>query len=551
MPDENLSVAPNSTSVLSDSPLETKSFEQSVRDVLNKIESKLEVGEFNRDENDESEWSKIKERILHLFKIGEHNNDSLDQKINSNFSRIERGFIFSDEAEDGDFNFLHVEQLLDQAADLLDRGIRDRFEWDEISEKMLNLSLELNEYKDLDKIHRDEEESGIYDVERKQSLADLKAEKTIEQTQNTLAGRVEAELVYGSSSIVEINKALKAEQFGAWLQGVVPYYWKGQRFGGYIEYNIDGVVHTVADHLLRSTGIQGLNQYSRLRETVRMQMLAYLFQKLVSKERLEGYSAKQVWEEANAKFKRRRTKVARKYQDLKAKASTDEDGILNYSKRLNPLKKRFQNDFRDALARLKNAQKGLKLIYDYGEPLPIGESRIEYFDDCLIWTRKAIQWLVRFSGKDQGTIYPVSVRNTIGKENWKNSMDLRLFEFDLSNEFLNRLKNVRLRGISAFYSTDKEKFNRIIQLEVKAPSEAVVRVTDSSNGLIDQSHLPPVILGRVASRNFTREPDLIGVTSLHNASPIGKWEIRVLGPQQLELDKIEDLQIDLHLAYRV
>src|SRR5262245_25250460 len=49
------------------------------------------------------------------------------------YTRIETGFKFSGDPLDSDFLELHVEPLLDQAADLLDRGVRDRAAYDDIA----------------------------------------------------------------------------------------------------------------------------------------------------------------------------------------------------------------------------------------------------------------------------------------------------------------------------------------------------------------------------------------------------------------------------------
>ena len=61
------------------------------------------------------------------------------------------------------------------------------------------------------------------------------------------------------------------------------------------------------------------------------------------------------------------------------------------------------------------AAAGLVKVYGYTTPLPGDPTDLEYFDDCVLWTRQAIDWLVRFSRREQFMILPVSVRNVVGE----------------------------------------------------------------------------------------------------------------------------------------
>ena len=54
------------------------------------------------------------------------------------------------------FRFWHVEPLLDQAADLLDRGMRDRSTYDNLRSLYAKLLLDIMEFESTDAIHREE-----------------------------------------------------------------------------------------------------------------------------------------------------------------------------------------------------------------------------------------------------------------------------------------------------------------------------------------------------------------------------------------------------------
>ncbi|MCI0538005.1 MAG: hypothetical protein L0Z50_22545 [Verrucomicrobiales bacterium] len=112
-------------------------------------------------------------------------NESLSGPLNRFLLRIESGFTFKRNPTDTDFSPLHIEPLLDQAADLLDRGLRDRAVWDDQSVKALELWLELHEYKELDTIHSEEERSGVYEVPWKISNGELRAETVRGVRQNS------------------------------------------------------------------------------------------------------------------------------------------------------------------------------------------------------------------------------------------------------------------------------------------------------------------------------------------------------------------------------
>jgi hypothetical protein len=58
---------------------------------------------------------------------------------------------------------LHVESLVDQSADLLDRASATRQRFDETSKQMFHLLLDLREYMQQDQVHRREEAAGSYD----------------------------------------------------------------------------------------------------------------------------------------------------------------------------------------------------------------------------------------------------------------------------------------------------------------------------------------------------------------------------------------------------
>src|SRR5688572_7244911 len=123
----------------------------------------------------------------------------------------------------------------------------------------------------------------------------------------------------------------------------------------------------------------------------------------------------------------------------KTKCASDENGVLNYGKRLTSLESRFLNDFSYAYARLEKIALGASLVYGYDEmKLPRYEDdQIQFFDNCLIWDQTTNNWLIKFNRRDQSYILPISIKSLMTKKEWSESCKIGIWNFKLSeNLFL-------------------------------------------------------------------------------------------------------------------
>src|SRR5687768_17503438 len=77
---------------------------------------------------------------------------------------IEAGFAFTDHPEDAHFRWQHVEQLLQQSGDLLDRALQARTEYRDLAARALGVALQITEFDQLDAIHRREQEANYYQL---------------------------------------------------------------------------------------------------------------------------------------------------------------------------------------------------------------------------------------------------------------------------------------------------------------------------------------------------------------------------------------------------
>ncbi len=500
---------------------------------------------FARSNENETEWNEIKKLIWANSKFTDNN--ELHENFSDNYSNIEVDFIFKKKPLDSEFSIFHIEPLIDQASDLMERAINGRKEWDELSVKYFELSLELFEYFDLDEIHNEEEQAGLYDIAWKQSSSLVDASTAIMHTNNELLNNHFDDTIFLNNSF---NKSNYAAQLSGWLSGLSPYRIGSQKVKKWNAYTWRNEKKRFYDHAMNAAFVQAEHAKLLFMSNWQLQIPSINHSTIITAARLNGQTEQKAWDELNANFQRRRTMVARNYQDIKSKASTQADGILNYKKRLDPLKESFQKDFRDALARLKVVEKGLKLIYGYSFPLPSEVNNLSYFDDCLIWTREVIQWLIKLSRNELNTVYPISIKSFYSRNDWKDALKSGFLKINLNNDFFGKMKLARLRGFSVYFKDRTSKDNTILQLLVQPPKKSVIRQLNGAINYVDQSEFSPCVLGRVAQRNSYRNADVIGSSSLFNISPLGDWEISILDQISLKrIDKIKDIIIEFHLSY--
>lgn len=118
---------------------------------------------------------------------------------------------------------------------------------------------------------------------------------------------------------------------------------------------------------------------------------------------------------------------------------------------------------------------------------------------------------------------------------------------------------VRMRGFTLTAEVcSLSNQSRLWQLEMSPPTEAIVRDLEharSKHGKyrkIKQEHLPPCIAARVGKRASRREPDVHAITTWHNASPFGKWNLKLLGsvPEAPNSSILKDILLELAVSAR-
>ncbi len=398
-----------------------------------------------------------------------------------------------------DFRFWQVENLLNQAADLLDRCIIDARTTKSYETQAANLRL------DLDKENRLLDLQQQY-IKNKGFDSDIELLKV--QLKNNKTNRVHYEDAKGNAKVGFDNKGERG----------TPVFVQAVRF-----YND-----------------------ARLELTIQQQQHEIIkFKQGIARKNKEHALAK--------------LKVNQEIYEEK-KELTVHGEILDFHYQSEIASNRCQRDFKDAYNRLLSANIGLKELFGYtGPDLPLYPNKLGERDEpihkAVTWVRDAIQWMIRFSHHDQSFTMSVSLSEILDNDAFQDVVNnSRLFYFRIPEEYFSNHKFIRVRGLSCFVNCD-ENVSKPWKVILNAPKSAVVYFGDKYN-TIPQDSLSSFHFGRVENRNSYRAPEIVGSVSHINTSPYGvdgdegRWLLEVVGSEisKSEYSKINDIQLDLYLV---
>jgi hypothetical protein len=448
------------------------------------------------------------------------------------------------------------EHLLDQSADLLDRGLRDRQLWNEVFEKWFTNAIALQDLTKQVAIERDEEEArGL------EQLA-IASQSELEAAAARIPFLVSAERHIDEITVNQLNPSSRNEiiqregalaQFGTIdrsnRQDIVPV---NPHFPGDVGSDVMQIRARRATEFLAAKRVEVdfLGAIGK-REQVRSELAAT---RASIGEGSSGLTAKAAYDKKDIEFRKRRRVVARETLAMKLLATVLKGGPLNFQEQMEPIRNRYNDDFQHALERLDAAAEGLKGLLGYVDPIPsLSADHPEAFiDDCVNWVRRAINFVVQSGQLDQTQTVSLSLAQVTG--NFSSGRSNGLWRFNLVREGIplgRKLFHVRLRGISAFAIGSQGLATW--SLAIQAPRTAECHHTDGSTKVVDQSAMGPVLVGRVTSRNSSREPEVAGAPSHQNLSPFGEWTVTApkASLEGVEIGNLDDIHIDLHLAARV
>jgi len=450
-------------------------------------------------------------------------------------------------AEDNDFRIFHIEQLLAESCDLLDRCRATRQEWFDLATRAFQVMLELGEFWRLDEVHIDEAKSGFYTLPYSKKSAELSAETAFADYQASALANLDR------LQAVNIDSGEEAKQQGAiqlsgWV-GAGPYTLEEWNKGA-VQYTWNGTPKSKTDHSFDASVQQSWYASRNFAYTLYAQQRSAAALLSSSRERIVGLAKETEWHRQDVNFRMRRTEIARDTIKLKGKALIETDGPINYIERMGEIQAVFQRDFRGAIARLKKVSDGMNQILGYDKALPSSGADIYEWVAVDLWAREAQDFLARFSNLDQNYVLPISVKSQVPAAEWKAGLKTGQWAFVLPKETFPGQKHVRLRGLNCFVEAEA---GLLMTVEAKLPDKADYYHFQKADPIsVDQSVLPVSRVARAQTRVAIREPDTTGAMAWHNASPLGKWQVTVKPTLRTEtdLDSLKDVVLDLHLAVR-
>ena len=447
------------------------------------------------------------------------------------------------------FLYNHVDVLLNQSSEILDRALSEYMSFADYSAKAASLALEVNNFFANDRIHKDEISAGIYTVPYELSLAEEQA----------LAAKLKyakdyADELWSDWALrIPVDDALTGSQILATL----PYCQiRTTPLGNYVPITVSTKTGNVTDNALNLAmrGVRdtvGRNLLIEENKTNADVGLARGVQDETA-ARLTGATAKREWDYADIDFQRRRTEEARKNAQEKVRLSVTPGGAFNYSDQAKASRDRFVRDLYDAMGRLKACKDGLKVIFGYDTPFPKSLSArnndvflVDILNDCIKWTRDSVRYLSAFGLLDQGYTLGISVKQLLGLQAWQEGLASGEWTFLMGDNLVPKQSVVRLTGVNIFVRPSAGMWTGSLQ----APSESYYMRLSGEKEIVDQSNVPPVLFGRIGSRNVERYREIYGTMLLRNIAPMGKWAIKIspLSTYGEQISSIEDIEIDFDL----
>jgi hypothetical protein len=458
--------------------------------------------------------------------------------------------------ESQSFRFWHCDVMLEDAAELLERCIRDITLHDEYAVRAFDARIAIEQFAQLDTVHEKEIKAGYYTVNGDEAQQEHRAE-VLSASGNEQAAST---LQWLRDSLWNTTKVWEQVVFSvraAWVSHYATY--KADHKNDLLAPIFNNAQKSIPDHLYDAALGQTTHSMSTQLNTLVAELQSRKGTGQSERARSVGKEARAKWEKNDGGFRRERTQVIRNFADLKARAFYEPGGILNYLEKMLPLRNRCVRDFNDAVSRISVSARGLKLIYGYDSPVPSvlsdpGDSvGAEAFTEALIWVRDALSFLSRFQQVDHNYVVAVSVRHSLSPGEWNAGKQRGEWSLNIAEELFGGDLFVRLRGVSAFVECDRsyEEEHRGLWTVTMVPPETSYCVHEGKQRVeLEQIPTPLSRAARATTRDSARDPDTVGVMALRNLSPFGSWKVKV-GSQSTtgtKLSKIEDVVIDLQLA---
>ena len=524
---------------------------------------------------DEKSWEVIVKRFYELYmpiriKGKDEPDPSLFLKgpLDPNLLSLGTNFVFKSQELDKELRSFQVETLLSQAADLLGSAKILRSEWQDKANKAMNLRLEILEYLINDAIHQDEIKAGIYTLPYKRSVSEVNALNAHKEGLQYVSSVIKSALDK-NFTLDAMNKYSGNTQ----LLALLPYYPSHETpyLKKAVNLTWNYTPNNFAEHAKKAAFDQSFYHMHNKKYALYTQKYMHDMDRDVVKQRYEGSNEQMEWARKEIEFRRRRAQAAREVGDLKIRLATEPGGAFNYVEQMDKIRLQYERDIREALARIKAANEGLKLIYGYNEALPeaitlqlnlVNENKkgqqtaCSVLEDSFVWVGDALAWLSNNSMVDQAYTMSISIRQTVGDKKWYEGRRSGQWKFEIPESFFPDQKYVRLRGISVYVSGIRAK--GVWMGRIDLPKRSFCHHSSGRVADLDQASIPPILIGRISKRNREFQRGIAGASIIHNASPFGEWRVslnekstagNVLDSVE-EIELVDDLELDLEIAAR-
>ncbi|MDY0872658.1 hypothetical protein [Dongia rigui] len=445
-------------------------------------------------------------------------------------------------------NPLHVEILLDQAADLLERAAAATRNLDELKRRQFQQRLEFSEFEQVDKIHANEIRENKYKIDGLTATAEFNG---VSSAISSLTLNLEALAAHRNDYWVgeNLNNMISRAATLLTIQQFPSEGFPEQQF------SFEDAASPKATNP-KAQAVWKLSPYliaPDLGERALQLSIQYqeMFgQRVALEAKREALSVKKDFETANENFQLSRIKVARDLVSRKLVESAIPGSALNYDSQVKVHEELVDQDVRRALFRMMASQTGLKRIYGFDEALPGGAGSNSGADvySLLNWVRRAIDFLSISAASDQLTVMPVSIRSLLnddtvweeGKKHgvWTFSIPENGSVFGALGRMLSDLSCLRIRGVSGFTVGSTEYW----QLRIERPTESWLGAP-----------LLPVWLGRVTDRGANADAEVAGTATWFNASLYGDWKVSLAKAAQAtssDLAAVKDVYLELMTVAR-
>jgi len=223
--------------------------------------------------------------------------------------------------------------------------------------------------------------------------------------------------------------------------------------------------------------------------------------------------------------------------------------------------KRLCRDYEEAVDRACVAEEGLKKLYNQtgqASPLPSeAETLGTSITTLSAWIRNSLAWLVAYRQREQAFTRVVSVRSLMNRNAWalvKHSRDSYATRLQVPADLFRGYDNCHVRGVAASLVGEAGTVPWTVMLRL--PDEALYENSGQSVE-VDQSGRNSCLLGRVENHRSARPPELCGVESLLDASPVGRstqgglWTLEIVKPAGANSESfghLEDLVLEITVA---